>query len=70
MDHNIFMKQIGSTVVILNHSEVFFEDIFLFPRLFGVFFISKILCLYFHNEKLFCNALKYTITFFYKTNKI
>ena len=42
--HNIFMKPIGSIVVILNHSKFIFKDFFkdLFLRLFGVFSCLKI----------------------------
>ena len=36
MYHNIFMKRIGSTKIILNHSEIFLEDILIFLWLFGV----------------------------------
>ena len=50
IDHKIFMKQIGSIVVILNH----------FKRKFGghfLFFVSCIIIIFFfHKEKLSCNA--------------
>ena len=75
MDPNIFMTQIGSIVVILSHSEFFLKDIFIFLRLFWVFFfMSETLFLDCHQEILFCNAnieMSYcNITFIDKTKKM
>ena len=56
MDHNIFMKQIGSILVIQNHSDIFFWMTNLYFCGFFRFSCLKSLFLNLHQEKLSCNA--------------
>ena len=56
MIHKIFLKQIGSTVVLLNHSDIFFGAHFYFLWLLEFLTCLKIIFLNFHQEKLSCNA--------------
>ena len=75
MDHNNFMKQIGSIFFILNHLGKFYWRTFLyFCGFLNFFFTSENLVFGFSSIKTVLyahlNALLYKITFIDKTNKI
>ena len=57
MDHNIFMKQKGSIVVLLKQSGIFFWEIFIFLLLFGVFSCLKTFYWIFINKNFFVTQI-------------
>ena len=57
MYHTIFMKQKGSIIVILNHSGIFFDDIFMCALRPNMFIIRNQLKIY--KVLFFCLSLKH-----------